>query len=320
MKKKTVIGLAAAAAAAAAAYGINRQSEHSDYNRYRDVFGKFVEVKGHQLSYEDGGEGETIVALCGLGETSPIMSWRPLAACLRENYRVIILEPFGYGYSDDIDEKRNLENITEELHLALEALQVKEYVLMAHSFGGVYALKLMQDYPEEVKAYIGIDTIVPQVAQYLDATVLNQGMHYLNKGMGNLGILKVMTLLDESKYVPLTEDYHFSDTEKDICRAVALYRQHSAAIANELSEANASLKKVLTFAVPDSIPAYFYTATESDELLEKYGALEATWTHYHKILTNHPLSKVQRMVSSHYIHHENVNSMQKEIKAWLKSL
>ena len=90
------------------------------------------------------GEGEnTIVILPGSGCVGSTILYRPLAKKLAENNSVIIVEYFGYGFSDDTDKERTTKNIVEETRLALKQVCSKEqYILMPHSMSGVYSLYL----------------------------------------------------------------------------------------------------------------------------------------------------------------------------------
>lgn len=45
---------------------------------------------------------------------------------LSPKYRVV--EPFGYGLSDITEDERTIENITEEIHEALQVIGVKKYI------------------------------------------------------------------------------------------------------------------------------------------------------------------------------------------------
>ena len=79
------------------------------------------------MSYGIYGENndETIVFLTGLGVPSPILTYRPLAETLSDKFKVIIVEPFGYGMSDNTESPRTIENITKELQKVKIKLQNK---------------------------------------------------------------------------------------------------------------------------------------------------------------------------------------------------
>ena len=108
------------------------------------AYGNAVKVNGKKMTVEIAGlqaeESPVIVLLPGLGSPSPVLEFRPLAEKLGKTYKVITVEPFGYGLSDPADTERSIENIVEELHACLEEIGVHRYYLMAHSISGLYSL------------------------------------------------------------------------------------------------------------------------------------------------------------------------------------
>lgn len=110
------------------------------------------------------GSGEkTIVMLSGWGTENPIDDFMPLADKLSDEYKVVILEYFGYGKSDITEDERTNENIVNEIRSALNELDIKPpYILMPHSMSGLYSLYYADKHPDEVKGIIGIDMSLPQ--------------------------------------------------------------------------------------------------------------------------------------------------------------
>ncbi|WP_308159806.1 alpha/beta hydrolase [Arthrobacter sp. ISL-5] len=99
--------------------------------------------------------------LSGLGTPAPALDFGPLIRELPD-YQVVVVEGFGYGYSDVTPVERTVENITAELHEALTKLNVdRPYILAGHSIAGFYTLDYANRYREEVSAVVGIDPTVP---------------------------------------------------------------------------------------------------------------------------------------------------------------
>ena len=60
--------------------------------------------------------------------------------------------------SSDTKEERTVEEIVEEYRMALKySTSTKQYILMAHSIGGMYAEYWASLYPDEVEAIIYLD-------------------------------------------------------------------------------------------------------------------------------------------------------------------
>ena len=131
--------------------------------------GQYVEVDGHRMNIYAAGNGEkTLVFMAGSGVPAPILEFRPLAEILGKKYQTVIIEKFGYGYSDEIDGERTVGIITENDREALKTAGIEgPYILCPHSASGFEALWWANKYPEEVEAIIGLDMAVPEEYDYM---------------------------------------------------------------------------------------------------------------------------------------------------------
>ena len=128
------------------------------------AIGQLVEVDGKSMHVYTKGDGDnTIVLLSGLGTAAPALDFEPLIDELAKNNKVVVVESFGYGWSDITDKERTVENMVEETRTALKKLNIKgPYILMPHSISGIYSMYYANRYPEEIKAIIGIDPTLPE--------------------------------------------------------------------------------------------------------------------------------------------------------------
>ncbi len=122
----------------------------------------FVEVDNKQMSAYVTGSGEhTLVILSKLSDFCPTITMKPLADLLAKDYKVIVLDYFGVGFSDDTDKPRIGENYVNEIHEAITHLvNEKSYILVSHESAGIYEQLYVHTYPQEVKAVIGLDSDV----------------------------------------------------------------------------------------------------------------------------------------------------------------
>ena len=97
----------------------------------------------------------TIVLLPGLGVTSPVISYKAFVELLADKFKIITVEPFGYGLSDGTKDERTNKNYISEIHFCLQKLGVKKYYLMAHSMAGIYSLSYANKYLK--KFYVSLD-------------------------------------------------------------------------------------------------------------------------------------------------------------------
>lgn len=70
------------------------------------------------------------------------------------------------------DDPRTIENITEEIHEAVNQIEgVDKYILMAYSISGVYGMKYIDRYRDEVTSFIGLDTSTPNMLDGMEMIV-----------------------------------------------------------------------------------------------------------------------------------------------------
>lgn len=119
-----------------------------------------VNVNDNKMHVYSVGSGKkTIVLMPGLGTTVPSIDFKPLISELSKEFKVVVVEPFGYGFSDKTLKERSVENIVDETRNALKASNIDgSYILMPHSISGVYAQYYAATYPKEVEAIIMLDT------------------------------------------------------------------------------------------------------------------------------------------------------------------
>ena len=100
--------------------------------------------------------------MAGGGTSSPVYDFKTLSSLLSDNYKIVIVEKLGYGFSDVKDVDRDLDSILSDTREALSKLSISgPYVLVPHSMSGLEALYWAQEYPEEVEAIVGLDMSVP---------------------------------------------------------------------------------------------------------------------------------------------------------------
>lgn len=73
--------------------------------REMQPLGQIVTVNGKKMSLYVEGEGEqTLIFLSGAGTPSPILDFKSLFSKLSDRYRIVVVEKFGYGFSDQTNE------------------------------------------------------------------------------------------------------------------------------------------------------------------------------------------------------------------------
>lgn len=125
--------------------------------------GQLVDVGGYQLHINCTGEGSpTVVLESAAAATSAHWSWvQPKVAT---GTRVCAYDRAGMGWSDRGPKPRDGHQIATELHTLLTRAGVPgPYVLVGHSFGGLYVRTYAADYPGEVAGMVLVDATHPDL-------------------------------------------------------------------------------------------------------------------------------------------------------------
>lgn len=270
--------------------------------------GTMVEVNGHNMSIYVEGEGDkTIVFLSGGGTCSPILDFKSLYSLLSDDYRIVVVEKFGYGFSDVVDEKRDIKTILSETRTALDKAGIEgPYILCPHSMSGIEALYWAQQYPNEIEAIIGLDMAVPE---YYDEMKISLPVLKLGQYGAALGITRWIPSLAESdaiKYGTL------SDSEKQIYRAVFYNRTATVTMINECKIVKENANIVKENGVP-KVPMLLFISNGSGT-----GFNEQTWRSIPKdYISGLDHASYIELDCPHYVHDYKYDEISKEIRNFI---
>ncbi len=227
-----------------------------------------VEVGGHNMCVYTEGTGEaTLVFLSGGGTCSPILDFKSLYSLISDQYRVAVVEKFGYGFSDVVDKSRDIDSILEDTRAALTAAGLTApYVLCPHSMSGLEALYWAQKYPDEVSAIIGLDMAVPE---YYDSMDINIPLMRIASWAANWGLTRFLPGISESDAI---KHGTLSDTDKAIYHAVFYSRTATVTMINETEWVKENAKKVSGLGVPQ-LPMLLFLSNGSGGI----GFDQETW-------------------------------------------
>src|ERR687894_2835061 len=120
--------------------------------------GEMVGVGGHRLHINCAGRGGPAVVLdAGSGGFSA--QWVRVQREVAGTTRVCAYDRAGMGWSEIGPEPRDARQISGELHTLLSKAGIEgPYVLVGHSFGGMYMQTYAARYPEEVAGVALVDS------------------------------------------------------------------------------------------------------------------------------------------------------------------
>lgn len=284
----------------------------------QSAYGQELEVEGFKMVTDvKGPDNEpTIILLPGWGSASPVLEFLPLAEALAENFCVITIEPFGYGLSDGNSREREIGTIVEELHECTQKLGRNEYYLMAHSISGLYSLYWANEYPQEVKGFIGIDASVPKQSDYepfpVSVVTLNKLSAYLQQVKNNFGITRLLSIRNPQKAVYADTSYDYKKEELTAFRILSMDCVNNKTVMNELDCMESNTEVVREMKFPKNIPVLQFVSGDNCELIE-------AWEQLHRdVITETDKSEVLRLEGGHYLHFEHKEEIVDRVNEWIQ--
>ena len=313
MKKlvKALAALLTALVLALAAVYANHQVQLRKELPLRAPLGQLVEVGGHQMSlYTEGAGNHTLVFLSGGGTCSPILDFKSLYSTLSGRCRIVVVEKFGYGFSDVVDTERSIASILRDTRTALEKAGITgPYVLCPHSMSGLEALYWAQQYPAEVEAIIGLDMAVPQA--YEDYTV-SMPMLKLGQLAARLGVTRFLPGIAESDAIRCGT---LTDAEKDIYRALFYARTCTVTMLGEVSAVKENAQLVAQGGIPQ-VPMLLFVSNGSGTGWDA----EAWRTYPQDYLQSVENGRLVQLDVPHYVHDHAYDAISREIDLFLDGL
>ena len=199
--------------------------------------GQMVSVKGHDMSVFVKGEGpQTLVFLSGAGTASPILDFKDLYDGLSKQYKIVVVERAGYGYSEDTSKSRDVSEVLSETRQALARAHVSgPYIILSHSMASLETLLWQEKYPSEIKAIIGLDWALPE--SYSQLRMHSQILRMARLG-SQLGLLRY---IPSRLYVP---NENLSSSDRRLYQRIAYRQILSQAMLNESLSVKGNAKKV----------------------------------------------------------------------------
>lgn len=296
-----VIGIAAFMAVVFVVNLICLQTEQGKIKAY----GQEVSVNGKNMNVLIQGDGdETIVLLPGYGTAAPALDFKKLVDELSPFYKMVVVEPFGYGLSDGTDKERSVENIASELHTALQQLEVKRYILMGHSIAGIYGMYYVNQYPDEVSAFVGIDSSVPNQPG-IDAELPGKTFEFLKKS----GLQRLLLKVSGNPFANLD----FDDETKEQMLLITLRGSNNSTVLNEMKHISSNFKKAQQLTFPRSLPLLLFLQNDNQDV--------EGWTALHEEKAKGSAhGKAILMEGSHYLHHTKSKEIAENVRAFMKEL
>ncbi len=286
----------------------NRIQIKREVKRY-PVIGEMVEVNNHKIHvYTEGSGDETLVFMSGSGTASPFYDFKPLWSQLVEDYRIVVIEKAGYGWSEVTNSSKDINDVLEETRLALSELNIDgPFVLVPHSMSGLEAIRWAQIYPLEVKAIIGLDPAIP--ASYDEIEVPSQANLKIIKFVADSGILRIMPGFYENTAV--FKSGLLSDEDLNAYRSIIYRRTMTIDMQNEAKMVFENAQKVKDNGIPKSTPMYFFISNGKEVGVNNWKEILSSYVNE---LDN---GQYEYLDCGHYVHNIETEFIKNEIINYL---
>ena len=278
-----------------------------------DIVGTLVEVNGHKMNVFQTGEGkDTLVFLSGFGTSCPVLDFKPLWSLLTSEYKTVVVERAGYGWSETTSNPRDLDTVLEEDRAALSLLNIEApYIIVPHSVSGLEAIYWAQKYPSEVKAIIGLDAAIPEVYDILklpSQKIVNV-IGYLAKVGVHKPFAKAICKKD-----PAVLSGYLTETDKETYIEIFKKSTFTSAMVNEVKYIEQNRDKVKSGAIPCNTPMYAFISSANEKIVANWSKLLSEYA------TNTKNGKYMVLDCGHYVHACQPEIIAKEIKDFIFSI
>ena len=269
--------------------------------------GQQVLVNGHQINvYVEGDGPDTVVVLSGAGIASPILDFKEVSESLSKQYKVVIVERAGYGYSDDSNHSRDVMEVLSETRQALSQANITgPFIILSHSMASLESLAWQEKYPDEVKALIGLDWALPSSYEDLKD---NQALLTLAYWSSKIGLLRYFP---ESFYI---KNQTLIESERKQYKLLAYKQLMSQAMLRESQTVKENAKKVPSNINP-KIPALLMVSNGDGTSFSQF-----EWQRYaERFASDQSNVQVVYMDAPHDLYHYQSDAIVSRIKEFLEN-
>ena len=266
--------------------------------------GEMININGHKIHIYTQGNKNTpaIVFMSGHCTVAPVYDFKVLYEKLLHNFRVIVIEKFGYGYSDICDSPCDIDTLVSIQRQALATLgETGPYILAPHSMSGLEAIRWKQKFPDEVRAIVGMDMATPLSFSVWSEEDIKKTVRL----MRTVRKLKLASILSSVSILSLTEN----EIEQH-----KLLKKRNAFNICCINEAVEVLNNARVVGEDGDIqcPTLLFSSNGKDQ--------EKDWVENQQKFAVRMGAKLISYDCGHYIHHLKSDEMCKEIIEFANSL
>lgn len=203
-----------------------------------------IDAGGTRLNYIDEGSGSRTIVMIHGSHSSIYAYSLSIFDDVSKKYRAVAIDLSGFGKSKRLKKTMTLEEHVDVIHDALQKLNVKDPVLVGHSYGGAVVLRYLLKYQGEVHSAV---LLSPYMAPFEHIFI----GHRLAKkpvigDMFIFGVIKPLQLFKTNRafltgaFYPDPVDEAYADAELPL----ALKRNHFRSNARDIYSLKPALKEM----------------------------------------------------------------------------
>ena len=155
--------------------------------------GKFVNVRGVKMHYQESGKGDPVLFLHGNPTSSYL--WRNVTPYLEQQGRTIAIDLVGMGYSGKPDIDYSYDDHYAYLDGFIKALGLKNITIVGHDWGAALGFDYARRNPGNVKAIAFMEGLLPPIFPQPDFEAMGEEMGgmfraFKTKGQGEEMVIR----------------------------------------------------------------------------------------------------------------------------------
>lgn len=175
---------------------------------------------------------------------------------------------------------------------------------MGHSITGLYGATYVNNYRDEVQAFIGIDSSVPNQPG-MDAKLPLRTFDFIKRS----GLMRLVKKLEVDRNEDLPLDEHSREQMNLISNQVS----SNPTMLNELKHLGSNFKNGETLTYPHDLPMLLFVQSNNEN--------NSWWLPLHEEQAKQSqYGKVIPMEGTHYLHHTKYKEIAQEFKAYMKEV
>ena len=247
-----------------------REVYSEDTSGYKNL----VSVDNNRMNvYVEGTGDRTVVILSNFGNPSPIIQYKTYTDRLvANNYRVAVVEYFGYGYSLSTKNNRNIGYIVHEINEALTISGINgPYTILANGTSGIYAESYINNFPDLVDKLVLVDSIYPETIkeEYIKKYISDRKTNITITSAAELtGYARLLSYIKPDVFgINKMQEYGFSSNDIATYRKMIASRFYTRTMRKEYKALPENMELFKDYKFPDYLNVIQIL---SDEYIKEY--------------------------------------------------